>query len=592
MKTTHPVNLCLPLLLVTACGLDWDSPKRDSGTAEGDAAPGDGDSTEMDSGAGANGQVDGGHNEAGADDAGAEGADDAGAEGADRDGAIGSEGDDDGEEPPPPCAASGDCGEHSTCDAARDTCTCDQGYLAQGDACVADLCSPVHGGPSCGINEECTAANGAASCDCKSGFTACGGACVNLKTDPGHCGSCETSCGLGASCGGGTCQQLADRLVLLEQVSCALLHSNTDEHPLRCWGDAESALFRETTATPLEDQTLPSAIEGVPTVRALALTAERRCVILPDADVVRCWGLCGKDCGLDYHYDSSEPASTFRDVQISGVTAISTAAGLSASTGGNTCALSSAFSGVKCWGRMNNGLITDEMYDRPRGVITVIESEEPAAKMISGDVTATCAVLADGTVGCWGINMQGQLGVSYEEMARTAGSGVRVQREDGAGNLTNAKEVDTDYGAACAVTNDGKLYCWGTSIWSGNVATATAKTSMKATQVASLSDIKQVTVGLTAVCALAGSGQVYCMGTKEAVGRGVDAVPDFNDFFFIVPRAVPGLEHALEVRCGKNHCCARLADGGVKCWGDNSKGQLGDGTKITRYSPVYVKGLK
>jgi hypothetical protein len=48
----------------------------------------------------------------------------------------------------------------------------------------------------------------------------------------------------------------------------------------------------------------------------------------------------------------------------------------------------------------------------------------------------------------------------------------------------------------------------------------------------------------------------------------------------------------VQVAAGATHTCARRESGGVACWGSNLYGELGDGTRATRYAPVTVLGLE
>ena len=54
-------------------------------------------------------------------------------------------------------------------------------------------------------------------------------------------------------------------------------------------------------------------------------------------------------------------------------------------------------------------------------------------------------------------------------------------------------------------------------------------------------------------------------------------------------QGLPGIIQS--VASGGTHNCALVHNGGARCWGDNDKGQLGDGTTTNRSTPVTVTGL-
>ncbi|WP_426733969.1 RCC1 domain-containing protein [Myxococcus faecalis] len=96
---------------------------------------------------------------------------------------------------------------------------------------------------------------------------------------------------------------------------------------------------------------------------------------------------------------------------------------------------------------------------------------------------------------------------------------------------------------------------------------------------------RKVTVGRQHACALLESGGVRCWGGTGLVGDGTRALR-------ASAVAVKGLSTGvLGVSAGADHTCAVLEGGTVRCWGDNTSGQLGQASLSSSLEPLDVGGV-
>jgi len=176
-------------------------------------------------------------------------------------------------------------------------------------------------------------------------------------------------------------------------------------------------------------------------------------------------------------------------------------------------------------------------------------------------------MVANGGVRCWGGNANGQLG--------NGGTG-NLALPPSTDVLTGVSQISAGHGHTCVVmTNNGGVRCWGSQI-NGRLGNGVTSSTLKTPpSIDVLTGVSQILAGFSHTCALmASNGGVRCWGSQAngRLGNG-QTVGDV-----LTPPSTDVLTGATQVVAAYAHTCVLMANnGGVRCWGDAEEGRLGNG---------------
>lgn len=301
--------------------------------------------------------------------------------------------------------------------------------------------------------------------------------------------------------------------------------------------------------------TTPGREAAAAIATAVSAGEDRTCSVT-DTDGLRCWG--GPATG-----DGTDALRRF-PVEIAAL------AGRTASVdvgGDHACAVTTS-GGVECWG-VN---LAGQIGIPPSPIVlapTDVAGLAGTASAVAAGHDHTCVLLDSGDVQCWGGNGHGQLGDGTTD---DSSAPVSVVGLGGPATAIVARTFST-----CAVTAAGGVKCWGTIVGSPTPGDHAGLTT----------GIADVTFGAQHACVLTTAGGVACFGQNDAGQLG-----DGTNTPSATPVGVTGLGSGVIAIDGDgSRTCALTAAGGVKCWGRNDEGQIGDGTRLDRNAPVDAAGL-
>ena len=209
----------------------------------------------------------------------------------------------------------------------------------------------------------------------------------------------------------------------------------------------------------------------------------------------------------------------------------------------------------------------------------------PVEMRVSAGASHSCVLLTSGDVRCWGQGADGRLGSGNEN---NIGDNEPVNVNVNLGGTT-ATQIATGKTHTCALLLSGDVRCWGpgSSGKLGLAGVANIGDDEIPTSNVDLggANVTQITAGNNHTCALLSSGNlpgnVRCWGQGTYGQLGLGNPNDIGDDENPTANVNLGGTLVKQITAGNNYTCALLSTDNIRCWGINSKGQLGLGSTVT-----------
>ena len=362
------------------------------------------------------------------------------------------------------------------------------------------------------------------------------------------------------------------RVALGDSHTCAI----TNVNKIWCWGDNSSyQLGVGSGGSAPADSAVPIetiSLAGGRIAKAIAAGSVHTCALATDG-TVWCWG--GNGAG---QIGDTTLISKGQPTQV----AIAAPATMIAAGGNSTCAVLND-NRVQCWGKNQYGQLginTDGTTETSPQFVSHIPNWFTVAHIEIG-ANHTCATSAAGAAWCWGYFLDGRLGTSQS-------SNVVVPAATSSLGGT-ALTISAGGAHTCAVLANGTLTCFGKNN-NGQIGQSLSTVSSSTPTAVAFSGTASVaSLGSDFTCAAMTSGGVECFGANGfgQVGNGSTSTRVLNSTSVI---GVGG--SVVDVVAGLNHACAIKATGELLCWGNNDFGKTGSNTgNLVETSAVTVGSL-
>jgi alpha-tubulin suppressor-like RCC1 family protein len=337
------------------------------------------------------------------------------------------------------------------------------------------------------------------------------------------------------------------------------------------------------------------------TAKALSSGGQHNCAILNN-NSVKCWGRnMWRELGIEEDGNRGEQPSDMGDdlppVNLgTGRTAKAVATGSF-----ETCVLLDNDS-VKCWGSNRAG-IAGLGHDQTAVVSNAMMGYEMpsinlgtgrSAKAIAKGSSHACAILDNNSVKCWGGNNAGQLGLGDNN---NRGDNLNEMGDNlppvNLGTGLTAKAIVAGGDFTCALLNNDTVKCWGDNMFGQLGLGHSSNRGVNAGEMGDNLPVialgtgrtaKSVTMGVYHACAILDNNSVKCWGKNSRGQLGLGDTQSRGDSPYEMGDNLPAVNlgtgrtaKLINIGDGSASACAILDNDSIKCWGDNGSGQLGIG---------------
>ena len=255
---------------------------------------------------------------------------------------------------------------------------------------------------------------------------------------------------------------------------------------------------------------------------------------------------------------------------------------------------------LKCWGRNSYGqlglgstnTISDSESEVGDGIPAVnLGADIPVKVSIGAD--HTCVLTATNNVKCWGRNSFGQTGLgTTNSTGDSSGETPNLLSAVNLGTGRSAKDICTGYYHTCAILDNDQVKCWGRNYQgelghgnsTQNIGDASAEMgdNLPLTDLGSGRTAKKLACMSESTCAILDNDEVRCWGDNSEGQLGIGSTSDvgrdnvsMGDFMLSVNLGTG--RTATKISSGTQQTCATLDNGDHKCWGRNDNANLAQG---------------